>query len=205
LTELSIYKDPGGHRGITDVSILKISESCQQLKLLALYYLSALTDESMYAIERNCKHLMNLHLVDLPVSNAALKTLCASPNLTRLRKIVFESLDIFDDCILELVKNAHSNLESIQISVCNNITDVAIYFISQHCTHLTELTLSDIPSVSHPVYIADILRRNPKLVTLSCESLSSQSLIVDDEGNLVPMLQTLLDENKISRNRRTYD
>jgi hypothetical protein len=195
LKDLCIENDPG-HDGITDVSILKISESCQQLKVLGLYNLSALTDESLYAIERNCKRLVQLNLGNLLVSNAALKTLCASPNLNSLEIIFVESLDIFDDAILELVKNHHSTLKSIEIYKCNDITDVAIYFISQHCTHLTKLVLSELPYVCHPIYIADILRRNPKLVDLSCKSLGPQNRIVDEDDDLVPMLQTLLDENK---------
>ena len=195
LTDLEIVnrRDNGG---ITDVSVLKIFESCQQFEALGLSGLPALTDESLHAVEKNCKCLQYLILVELSVSNAGLKTLFASPNLNELRRVVFESLDLFDDTILELVKNNHATLGSLEISKCNNVTDVAMCYISQHCTQLKDLSLCDLPCVSHPIYIAEILRRNLKLVDLSCASLGSQSRIVDEAKKLVPTLQTLLDENK---------
>lgn len=193
LVELTIHS-ADGHSGITDASIVKLTESCQYLRSIHLFSLPAITDESIKAISKNCKFLENFSLKNLNVSKAGLQTLFASPNLKCTERIILSKINLCDDCILELVKNS-STIKVLFISECPEVTDVGIYHISNRCTYLTTLKLKHLPFVSHPTYIAEILRRNPKLVGVYFEKLDSKNRIVDGSRKLVPMLQSLLDEN----------
>lgn len=180
-----------GARNISDNSIVHISESCTQLERLFLENLPKLTDKSLLAIGQNCKHLKELCLCNLRFSCEHLTAFCALPNLKGLRDIYLEVLTIDDDTILELVRNTHETLRSLNIKSCD-VTDVAMYHIAQHCRMLYDMELHNLPFVSHPKYIADILNRNPNLTSIDCSKLSE--FIVSEDGVLDPMLQALFDE-----------
>jgi F-box/leucine-rich repeat protein 2/20 len=204
LTELIIYSQyyPGEEDGgVTDVSILKVTEFCQMLKSLSLHGLPDLTDESLYAIERNCKSLTSLTLNALYVSNTALKTLFMSPNMKCLVEVYLRSVGNSnngidecnsDDVILELVKNTNATLTVLEIEDCASLTETGICHIANHCTHLQKLVLTQLLYVLLPTNIAEILKRNPQLVQLYCGSLGPNKFIVDNKYRLI---QTLLDEN----------
>ena len=182
---------------ITDVSVVKLTESCVYLQDLAFARIPNLTDDSLLAIGQNCKNLKFFSVAFLDgISSAGWKNLFSSPIMKRLEYVHLKSINITDDCILELVKNSNVSLRGLHIFCSPDITDVGMLYISQFSTFLTVLSLQQLPCVSHPSYLAEILKRNPKLVELNCQSLGPQHRIADSECILVPMLMSLLEENR---------
>lgn len=201
LKELNIHSDEDNGTdicavGITDASILKLTESCQYLEKLSLIYLPSLTDESMYAIARNCKFLKSISLEHLTVSSEGLKIFCASPSLRGLESIDFSFVKgLTDDCILELVKNIFNSLYILSISSCVNVSDISMSYVATYCIKLQDLVLSNLPYILDQRHIVDILERNPDLTNLFCDSLGRYNRICDENSNLSPILQELVDKN----------
>lgn len=193
LTSLYIDNHPG-NPGITDLALLMVTQLCKHLRVLKLSHLPALTDMSLSIVGSNCTSLRSLDLKSLNVSSVGLRTLCASTALKYMEGVMLDSLNICDDIIIELVKNTKATLRMLHIVNCN-VTDVSMLNISNNCFHLTYLTLKELPRVSNPEYIAQILRKNRRLITLTCSSVNSQNSICNDYGKLVPSLLSLVDEN----------
>ena len=191
--------DPSSNSDISDLSIIKITESCTLLENLTLSCLRQVTDESCFAIERNCKHLKLLELYELSgiESEVGLKTLFSSPNLKGLTRVDVENIPVFtDDVLLELVKNLHGTLTSLGLGGYDSmdVTDAGMYHISQYCRKLEEFTITYLHYISLPTYIAEIIRCNPRLVTFSFHSDIGENRI-KKKDTLAPMIEDALEKN----------
>uniref|UniRef100_H2YQM8 F-box domain-containing protein n=1 Tax=Ciona savignyi TaxID=51511 RepID=H2YQM8_CIOSA len=95
---------------IVDSTAHLLSNRCRQLTLLNLNWCCLLTDEGIMKITNHCSHLVQLHLVGLPLLQGSW-----IPNL----------------------ENKLPNLRFLDLSVCNMIMDVDVIDLVQRKTDLT--------------------------------------------------------------------
>lgn len=134
--------------------------------------------------------LSQLRLRNLPqLTEVGLKSLFSSQNMSSLVSVRICDSRIDDYCILELVKCTHTSLKRLEITNCPFITDAAMYHIATFCTALENLELRELPCVSRPHYIADIIRGSPKLLHYHCYEVGTFHHVNTRRNALVPIIQ----------------
>ena len=122
--------------GITDVSMVAISQHCHQLEKLTLWNCHAISDISMVQIGQQSKHLKEIRFI------------CMT--------------GITDVSMVAISQHCHQLVKLILWS-CHNISDIAMQAIAKNCRNLIDLELNNMSGLDNPSYIADIARSNIRL------------------------------------------
>ncbi|CAH9103004.1 unnamed protein product [Cuscuta epithymum] len=107
-------------RGITNTGLSAIARGCPSLRVLSLWNVPNVADESLLEIARECHSLEKLDLCQCPsISNKGL-------------------VAIAEKC---------PNLTSLTIESCSNIGNEGLQAIGRHCTKLQSVSIKDCPLV----------------------------------------------------------
>ncbi|KAG2316572.1 hypothetical protein Bca4012_067432 [Brassica carinata] len=135
LTDIGVSKC----EGVTDIGMTGLARNCLNLKTLNLACCGFVTDAAISAVARSCRNLETLKLESCHmITEKGLQSLgCYSKLL--------QELDLTDcygvnDRGLEYISKC-SNLLSLKLGLCTNISDKGIFHIGSKCSKLLELDL----------------------------------------------------------------
>ncbi|KAL3814660.1 hypothetical protein ACJIZ3_015928 [Penstemon smallii] len=129
----------GKCRGVTDNGIMRLVSGCVILKALDLTCCSELTDSSILAIANSCRNLVCLKIecCNLLTENSLyyLGSHC----------LLLEEIDLTDcpgvnDIGLEYLSKC-SEILSLKLGLCTNISDKGLFYIASNCKNIRELDL----------------------------------------------------------------
>ena len=175
----SLYFDVGlGRDGIKDADAMVIaaSQRCNRLRLLEITFAQSLTDPdaAILAVVNNC------------------------PNLKTLR---IDQANVTDRAIIELAK--HCDLESLDVSSCEGLTDASFLALAEHRSRLKTLNMSRkfAESGGHitdesilALSRCESLRDSLESLTLSGQYDITDASIVPLASKFVGLLELKLDE-----------
>ncbi|KAF7825472.1 F-box/LRR-repeat protein 3 [Senna tora] len=125
---------------ITDMGIGCIAVGCKKLRLVCLKWCVGVGDLGVELIAIKCRELRSLDLSYLPITDK-----CLSPiyKLQFLEDLVLEGCFGIDDENLDVFKQGCKTLKKIDISGCENITDVGLSALTSSSGCLEKLALAD--------------------------------------------------------------
>ena len=124
---------------ISDFVVKEICKANPSIKSLKLDSCHVLTDFSLVDVGRYCKRLEHISLRGcVNVKLVGLRSLAM--NCRCLRSIDFEGYDI-DDSGLRIIAASLNNLEYLNLTNCNSITDRGLSQVAHCCTKLNTLKL----------------------------------------------------------------
>ncbi|KAI9753119.1 MAG: hypothetical protein M4579_005333 [Chaenotheca gracillima] len=132
-----------GCRQVTDKSMIAVSENCPSIKRLKLNDCSQLTNDSIVALANNCRQMLEIDLHGCSnitdISVTALLSRGAS-----LRELRLASCSkIKDEAFLSLPnEKVFENLRILDLTACENLTDVAVAKIISSAPRLRNLVLA---------------------------------------------------------------
>ena len=186
--------DPSERSSTSDHSFIKLTETCTLLENLTIGNLQ-LTDESMFAIAKNCKNLKHIQLHELKVTKVGLTSLFSSSNMNCLESVyVSHTAGFTDNVLLALVKNTHATLTSLVIEGEVEVTDAGIYHIATYCKKLVTFTLTYVPYVMLPFYICEVIQSNPRIKSFDYDT-HTPNRIEDDKRVIAVEIKNALNAN----------
>ncbi|KAJ0524604.1 putative leucine-rich repeat domain superfamily, F-box-like domain superfamily [Helianthus annuus] len=128
-----------GSSKVTSIGFLSIATSCPSLKVLSLWNVPLIKDESLVNISNECHVLESLDLSQCPlITNAGLASI--AKNCPNLSSLTIESCKSIGNESLQSVARC-PNLQSISIKDCPLITDQGITTLLSTSSVLTKVKL----------------------------------------------------------------
>lgn len=147
---------------IHDQSLAMLLENCTQLETLSLSALKSLTDLTYTNITRYCRNLkyltLNNELIDCS-NTTPFTNIFVCLKLTHIEC----TGSYLTDVVLHMLLQSCPNLKFLSLTECDNITEVALYHIANHCRNLTRLTLCQLNISGNSRYVDQIFKCNTKL------------------------------------------
>lgn len=131
-------------RGITNLGLSAIARGCPSLRVLSLWNIPSIGDESLLEIAEGCESLEKLDLCQCPkLSNKGLVAIAKKcPNLTSL---MIESCPSIGNEGLQAIGRCCTKLESVTIKNCPLVSDQGVAgLISSASTVLTKVKLQSL-------------------------------------------------------------
>lgn len=117
---------------------------CKSLRSLTIKQCPGFTDESMAVVGMICPHLENLDLSGLgAVTDDGLLPLIRSSESGLVHVDLNGCENLTDAAISALVKAHGTSLAHLSLEGCSKITDASLFAISESCSELAELDLSN--------------------------------------------------------------
>jgi EIN3-binding F-box protein len=117
---------------------------CKSLRFLTIKHCPGFTDASLAVVGMICPHLENLDLSGLgAVTDNGLLPLIRSSESGLVNVDLNGCENLTDAAISALVKAHGSSLTHLSLESCSKITDASLFAISESCSELAELDLSN--------------------------------------------------------------
>lgn len=161
-------------RDLTDVALSTVARSCRYLSSLKIESCHLVTEKSLTMLGEGCHFLQELDLTDCSVNNTGLESLSHCSELITL-KLGF-CPNVSDEGIIHI--GAHcSNLQELDLYRCTGVGDTGIGAISNGCPRLKSLNLSYCTHVSDDALKSiSQLRKLHNLEIRGCSGISSAGL-----------------------------
>uniref|UniRef100_A0A0D6R0Q3 Uncharacterized protein n=1 Tax=Araucaria cunninghamii TaxID=56994 RepID=A0A0D6R0Q3_ARACU len=130
---------------ITDVAVSAIATSCRYLSCLKMESCSLVTETSMDVLGDNCHFLEVLDLTDSSISDSGLKSISRCSELTTLKLGICQNIS---DEGLKYIGACCSNLQELDLYRSSRVGDVGITAIAHGCPKLKILNLSYCSSIT---------------------------------------------------------
>lgn len=130
--------------GVTNLGLSAVAHGCPSLKVLSLWNVPSVGDESLFKIARECQSLEKLDLCQCPsISDNGLVAIAKScPNLT---SISFESCPNVGNESLQAIGKYSQKLQSVTIKDCKRIGDQGVAgLVSMGSNNLTKVKLQSL-------------------------------------------------------------
>ncbi|KAK1418487.1 hypothetical protein QVD17_27632 [Tagetes erecta] len=132
-----------GSNAVTRIGFLAIARSCPSLKVLSLWNVPLIGDESLLEISKECHLLESLDLSHCPlITNKGLASI--AENCPNLCSLTIESCKNIGNESLQAVARSCLNLQSISIKDCPLIKDQGISTILSSSLVLTKVKLQSL-------------------------------------------------------------
>ncbi|CAD5126292.1 DgyrCDS14446 [Dimorphilus gyrociliatus] len=178
-----------GCNKVDGTSLVCLKEGCPNLKNLELSFISKLSNAISYPALMNLPDLSSISLngISLESEDILCRTICRLKNLKELKLRGVTSLN--DATLSKIIEEVGENLEVLDIShdMVKNITDDSLKKISEHCTKLRSIMLSNMKGINGRglVRLLNDQERCERITWLFLSGLSVLSLsgvtIVDDQ------------------------
>lgn len=149
-----------GNENIQDSMLIDLLSTRASLTTLRLSGFNALESITIQCILKLCPNLQSLTLERNTIIYGENSDLLSTP---RLRSLVLEHERVSDEFLLSITRDSPL-LETLNVSSCQDVSDVGIYHISVHCRHLTSLRLFHLHGVFNPKYVFQAFNNNRKLL-----------------------------------------
>ncbi|KAJ1264461.1 hypothetical protein BS78_08G002500 [Paspalum vaginatum] len=161
LTRLSLARC----KAVTDLGIGCVAVGCGELSDLSLKWCLGVTDLGVRLLALRCRKLAAL---DLSYTMITKETLPAIMSLPSLQTLTLEGcIGIDDDALASLDKDCSKSLQALDMSHCQNVTDVGVSSIVKPVPNLLQLDLSYCGPVTPSMVTS--FQKIPKLRTLKLE------------------------------------
>ncbi|KAF8006055.1 hypothetical protein BT93_K0370 [Corymbia citriodora subsp. variegata] len=126
-------------KSVTDIGVGCIAVGCRKLKLLSLRWCLGVGDLGVGLVAVKCKEIRSLDLSYLPISNKCLPSVM---KLQYLEELVLEGCFGIDDECPVVLRDGCKSLKALDLSSCQNITQVGLSSITNGAGCLQHLTLA---------------------------------------------------------------
>nr|AFI78802.1 F-box family protein [Chlorokybus atmophyticus] len=214
-TSLIYFNCFGCTQGVSDVGIEHIAENSRELEELEISNCQQISDRSLIAVSRHtgegvkmlyaafCPELRDTGLRQLAEGGTQLEELHLSGCIglssrglqsiglcSKLRSLHISSCDV-DSSALQAIAKGCAALETLDLSFCTGINDLAIQLLTKHCPQMQRLSMAFGREVSD-VSLQAISENCPKLVSLDCSNCRQISNVgVEAVAEKCRMLQVL--------------
>ena len=125
---------------MTDLGIASLTQGCGQLKTINAAYCIMLTDASLEAIGEACKGLTSIEMILNFLSDVGIANL--TQGCSQLQSIDISSCYELTDASLAAIGESCKGLNFFDISSNKNITDDGIASLTEGCRYLKEINIS---------------------------------------------------------------
>nr|CAB3488843.1 unnamed protein product [Digitaria exilis] len=150
---------------VTDMGLGCVAVGCTDLRDLSLKWCIGITDLGLNLLALKCTKLTSLDLSYTMITKESLLSIIKLPNLQVLTLVGCIGID--DDALASLEKEYSKSLQVLDMSHCQNVTDVGVSSIVKSIPNLLELNLSYCCPVT-PSMVRS-LQKVSKLQTLKLE------------------------------------
>ncbi|CAD6269072.1 unnamed protein product [Miscanthus lutarioriparius] len=150
---------------LTDMGLGCVAVGCAELRELSLKWCLGVSDLGIQLLALKCKKLTSLDLSYTMITQDSFLPIMKLPSLQELTLVGCIGID--DDALGSLEKECSKSLQVLDLSQCQNITDVGVSAILKSVPNLLELDLSYCCPVT-PSMVRS-LQKIPKLRTLKLE------------------------------------
>ncbi|KAG2656819.1 hypothetical protein PVAP13_1KG107300 [Panicum virgatum] len=165
---------------------------CRSLRFLTIKDCPGFTDASLAVVGMICPQLEQVDLSGLgEVTDSGLLPLIQSSEAGLIKVDLSGCKNITDGAVSSLVKAHGKSLKKVSLEGCSKITDVSLFAISESCTELSELDLSNCMVSDYGVAVLSSARHlKLRVLSLSgCSNVTQKS--VPYLGNLGQSLEGL--------------
>ena len=167
------------HCNVTIAGMRHLPEKLESLTLGG----NLLSDEMLTTVARRCTRLRSLNLGGgNAVTDAAIVEIAT---ILALRKVNLSHSNVTDLALAHVVERC--DLEFLDISFCENVTDVSIFAIAAHCPSLKELAMHATPGENRVTEAS--IPALARCVSLTSLNLSSRNTLTD--CSIVPLVAHL--------------
>ncbi|CAD6258777.1 unnamed protein product [Miscanthus lutarioriparius] len=150
---------------LTDMGLGCVAVVCTELRELSLKWCLGVSDLGIQLLALKCRKLTSLDLSYTMITKDSFPAIMKLPNLQELTLVGCIGID--DDALDSLDKECSKSLQVLDMSQCQNITDVGVSSILKSVPNLLELDLSYCCPVT-PSMVRSF-QKIPKLQTLKLE------------------------------------
>ncbi|KAL6905992.1 hypothetical protein ACP4OV_003593 [Aristida adscensionis] len=152
-------------KALTDMGLGCVAVGCPDLRELSLKWCLGVTDMGVGLVALKCKQLRSLDLSYTMITRQSFRSIMMLPNLEVLSLLGCVGID--DDALGGLEDVCNKSLQVLDISNCQNVTDLGVSSIVKAIPNLLELNLSYCWTVT-PSMVSSF-QRIAKLQTLKLE------------------------------------
>eukprot|EP01090_Pellita_catalonica_P015094 TRINITY_DN3994_c0_g1_i1.p1 TRINITY_DN3994_c0_g1~~TRINITY_DN3994_c0_g1_i1.p1 ORF type:complete len:802 (-),score=55.12 TRINITY_DN3994_c0_g1_i1:40-2226(-) len=203
-----VWLDISGCESVTDSGLAAIASGCPALENLSLAECTRISDPGIADLARKCPHLQSLSVAFCTVSNMALCSLSALPEMQvldvshcplitmdgvqqamhRWPKLDTLVMRGHSKCTSEGLR--HPSLRYLTLSWCRNLEDIAVSKIGRGCPSLETLDLSRCPKLSG-AYFSTLAQTVPnlRLLNLKGSNVPLSSVLSLYHSNCVVLLK----------------
>ncbi|KAG2614519.1 F-box/LRR-repeat protein 3-like isoform X1 [Panicum virgatum] len=127
-------------KALTDMGLGCVAVGCPDLRELSLKWCLGLTDLGLHLLALKCKKLTSLDLSYTMITKQSFLAIMKLPNLQVLTLVGCIGID--DDALGSLDKECSKSLQVLDMSHCQNVTDVGVSSMVKSIPNLLELDLS---------------------------------------------------------------
>lgn len=171
---------------ITDIGIGCIAVGCPKLKLVSLRWCLGIGDLGVELLAVKCKELRSLDLSYLPITS---KCLPAILKLQYLQELILEGCFAIDDDGLAAFQQGSQSLKTLDLSSCQNVSQVGLSSLTTGTECLQHLTLAYGSAVT--LDIAHSLQKLSKLQSIKIDGCLVTSSGLQAIGNCCSLLREL--------------
>ena len=152
-------------QSIIEDKLQYLSNGCRFLRSVTLDHLCLSSSDISYLVNHSI-HLETLFLIMCNICGDGLEITKEADKLKYLKQLnLFFNNYITDESIINVIKGCH-NLEIIEISSCNQLTDISLFGIASNCPNLVRITLDLKDTHFTDVGLRELLSKCPKLIQL---------------------------------------
>jgi hypothetical protein len=132
------------------------------------------TDASLIALSRKCKHLQTIEIIDCPtITDQGIVHIASNcPDLTF---VTLQNCGIGDRSVQELARKC-PKLTYVDLTGCTQVTDIALQELELACPNIATLIVANGPKLSDTAF--EYLGRELKVLDLTnCELVSNKTLL----------------------------
>ncbi|XP_062181971.1 F-box/LRR-repeat protein 3-like isoform X2 [Phragmites australis] len=152
-------------KAVTDMGLGCVAVGCPDLRDLSLKWCLGVTDLGIQLLALKCKKLRTLNLSYTMITKDCFPAIMKLPDLEVLELMGCVGID--DDALCSLEKDRNKSLQVLDISNCQNVTEVGVSSLVKSTPNLLELNLSHCCPVT-PSLVSGF-QRIAKLRTLKLE------------------------------------
>ncbi|CAM0152185.1 unnamed protein product [Urochloa decumbens] len=153
-------------KALTDMGLGCVAVGCTHLRDLSLKWCLGVTDLGLQLLALKCKNLTSLDLSYTMITKQSFLAIMKLPKLQVLTLLGCIGID--DDALCSLEKECSKSLQVLDMSHCQNVTDVGVSSIVKSMPNLLELDLSYCCPQVTPFMVRS-LQKISKLRTLKLE------------------------------------
>ncbi|KAI8391053.1 uncharacterized protein BYT42DRAFT_555424 [Radiomyces spectabilis] len=164
LTYLSLA---GCHR-LTDVAVLRVSETCTMLEHLDLRACGLVSDVSISAIATRCPRLRHLNVGRIRDRHRiTVRSITLIAKHTKATVLGLAGCDIDDECMRVLAHYRRAGLERVSVNNCQRLTNATIYSFIKYCPNLSVFEMKECHLINDWEAVAELVHR--KVLLTLCD------------------------------------
>ncbi|CAL9123147.1 unnamed protein product [Musa acuminata var. zebrina] len=126
---------------LTTKSVRAIGANCPNLSLLDLQRLNQLNDLALKYLANGCRSMTTLKLRQNQFSDEAIAAFLEASGGSLIELSLNSIAKVEHQTAIAVAHGCHSNLQNLDLSFCRRLTDEALGFIVDNCSHLSILKL----------------------------------------------------------------